>query len=79
MEIQAFWPQFIEDKISKGETNFDILKIIFDNFKEYLGDEKKQEELLSKCDFFRKLKEIIVGTAEISFDEFVLLIKKLRF
>ena len=78
MEIQAFWPQFIEDKISKGETNFDIVKIFFDNFKEYLGDEKKQEELLSKCDFFRKLKEIIFGNAEISFDEFDTIDKKIE-
>ena len=39
---------------------------------------KKQEELLSKCDFFRKLKEIIFGNAEISFDEFDTIDKKIE-
>lgn len=90
MEVQPFWPKFFEEIMIKRTTDFDVVKKMFGDFKEYLGNEKEQKELLIKCNIFQKLKKIFFDTSkdpstggkdlvgmEPSFNEFDSLDKKL--
>ena len=77
IEVQSFRPKFIEKKMEIGTTNFDIVKKMFVDFGDYLGNEKK-EELLSKYHNFLKLKEIFFENAkDLSLDELDTIDKKL--
>ena len=90
VEVQPFWPKYFEEIMNQGTADFDAVKKMFDEFKEYLGNEKEQKELLSKCNIFQKLKKIFfdkckdpstggkdLGGMDLPFNEFDSLDKKL--
>ena len=78
VEVQPFWPKYFEGIMNKGTADFDAVKKMFDDFKEYLRNEKEKEELYSKYNIFQKLKKIFFGPPmDLPFNEFDSIDKKL--